>query len=440
MRTYKGYIKINGIDSYFIFSDFLLRITIANKENIGGWEHINSIVTDNKIQLIDFNGEKLTLFVEKYEYLWNDFGIHIAGFISYNSREENDVFDLKYNSLLFTHTVIDYFLSKRDISLINRYIDLLSKHRDTNRTSTSIEFLDSHIIKIKNKNYTLKFGTISDFEGDNDYPIFSNYFLVESNYNNIEVDDIIEIVYTIRSFLKLVSQSFVVNINHVRLNMNNSFENNTEYPAVFHLKPTIEIDVLKTRVLRYEDLKPGIENIFNQISENSICFRSLFSTNPNEIFLHDIVNICAAFESQFSHYEDKEQKDVKKKMLKYLEQTREDYSDKEKEHFDVILKSFSNVNNTLKKRLEIALNDFISLYREKYVEFGFKEDYSSLPERIVKARNAIAHGNLKHPMLIEAFTDTILLRAITYMLILRKAGISDKNIINCINKMSYFPH
>ena len=243
--------------------------------------------------------------------------------------------------------------------------------------------------------------------------------------------------------MQLISQSKTINFDFVSLSMQISpYNNSFIYDSKLYLKHEIGSDISKYRVFNYNNIKDGIENIFKQIITKQICFRSLFDSSTNEIHLHDIINICAAFESQFSlrnpKYNFKEQKEVKKKMINLLKESKESFSCGELEHFDYILQGFNNFNDTLKKRLEIALDEFINIYGEKNVKYGFKEDYHLLPERIKKARDALAHGNLEHPLTKSAFTDTELLRAIVYMLILQEAKIDDINIKECLQKMSRF--
>lgn len=50
-------------------------------------------------------------------------------------------------------------------------------------------------------------------------------------------------------------------------------------------------------------------------------------------------------------------------------------------------------------------------------------------------RSALDHGNTDYVITNQMFLDTQLLRAMTYMLILKEAGIDDQSIKRCIDKM-----
>ena len=212
-----------------------------------------------------------------------------------------------------------------------------------------------------------------------------------------------------------------------------------------------QTDLISRRgVLKFDNIKKGVTNIFEQIALNKICFRSLFQHDSNSYYMYDIMNACAAFEAQFEEtyknkFKFKEQSTVKSKMIKYIEDSRQNYSTEELEYFDAILNGFKNYRDTLKKRIEIALNEFKRIYeqinegeedRDYKIKQDFMHDYQSLPERIVNARNALDHGNLKYLITWSAFTDTELLRAVTYMLILQKAEIDDYDIMCCLEKMA----
>ena len=115
----------------------------------------------------------------------------------------------------------------------------------------------------------------------------------------------------------------------------------------------------------------------------------------NKITYADIMNICAAFELQFDvsvrhNYKYKEQEKVKKKIIKIIENSREtEFSDSEKIYFDEIIEGMKNV------------------------EYKFERNM---------------------------YWDAELLRAMVYMLILKTAGVSDKNkLFNTLKKLSKYP-
>ena len=200
----------------------------------------------------------------------------------------------------------------------------------------------------------------------------------------------------------------------------------------------------RERVLKYKDIKECIGNIFEQISKNQVYFRSLFNEDDTIIHTYDIMNICAAFEAQFAvfapKFEDKTKSNVKKKMVNHLLSHRTEYDDTETEYFDAILDWLKNFNDTLQKRLQIALDEFIRIYGEDDIDFDFSPEYKTMPKRIKDTRNALDHGNHTYQLTSLMFKDTELLRAITYMLILKKANMSDSNIRACLKRLSKFPY
>lgn len=50
-----------------------------------------------------------------------------------------------------------------------------------------------------------------------------------------------------------------------------------------------------------------------------------------------------------------------------------------------------------------------------------------MPERIKNSRNALDHGNVEYKFERQMYWDAELLRAMVYMLILKTAGVSDKD-------------
>mgnify|MGYP001157725492 FL=1 len=158
------------------------------------------------------------------------------------------------------------------------------------------------------------------------------------------------------------------------------------------------------------------------------------------------MNICAAFELQFDisvkqNYKYKEQEKVKKKIIKIIEDSREiQFSDSEKIHFDEILVGIKNVKEILKKRIDIVLQEFVQIYGDLNIKCDFEEDYVNMPERIKNSRNALDHGNVEYKFERQMYWDAELLRAMVYMLILKTAGVSDKDkLFNSVKKLSKYP-
>ena len=98
-----------------------------------------------------------------------------------------------------------------------------------------------------------------------------------------------------------------------------------------------------------------------------------------------------------------------------------------------------NAKETLKKRIDIVLQEFIEIYGEQNIKCDFEEDYVKMPERIKNSRNALDHGNVEYKFERNMYWDAELLRAMVYMLILKTAGVSDKDkLFNSVKKLSKY--
>ena len=161
------------------------------------------------------------------------------------------------------------------------------------------------------------------------------------------------------------------------------------------------------------------------------------------------MNVCAAFESQFDKtypsYKNKRFHKVKEDLLTELDVFKSNYKkDKESQMIlDEITLSVKNYKDILKSKLEYALKDFEKLYNTKIrehidIKFDFKDNYKDMPTRIKNARNKLDHGNTKVKISYDVLTDTILLRAVTYFMILKKAGLKRANIMKCIRKFTKY--
>ena len=201
--------------------------------------------------------------------------------------------------------------------------------------------------------------------------------------------------------------------------------------------------------MNFDDIKEKISEIFNEIINDNICFVSLFQYEENYISTIDIMNVCAAFESQFDKtypkYRNKRFHIVKEDLVAELNMFKSNYKKDKKSQIilDEIILSVKNYKDILKSKLEYALEDFEKLYNTKVrehtdIKFDFKDNYKDMPTRIKNARNKLDHGNTKVKISYDVLNDTILLRAITYFMILKKAGLKRINIMKCIRKFTKY--
>ena len=153
------------------------------------------------------------------------------------------------------------------------------------------------------------------------------------------------------------------------------------------------------------------------------------------------MNICASFESQFNNtypnFKNKDFKKVKKEIIEYLKIMPNNYNTSKLEEMNNIINGIKNYNDTLKSKLQYALEEFIKIYESGggKVNFDFGKDYINMPNRFKNARNALDHGNVKYELSNQEYFDVNLVRAIIYMMILKKIKLSDEQIKMCIRKI-----
>lgn len=93
-----------------------------------------------------------------------------------------------------------------------------------------------------------------------------------------------------------------------------------------------------------------------------------------------------------------------------------------------------NFSDTLKSKLQYALEDFVETYEKdkNRVEFDFGKNYIDMPNRLKNARNALDHGNTKYQLSNINYYDVELVRAIIYMMILKKINMPNEQIGKCV--------
>lgn len=442
---FNGYVDIDGAKYSYTFSDFVLSIHAGDRPGqYIGWEQCNQIVNDGWIHIWDLSQNELYLRVERPIYLSpGEYGYAISGYVRlfYLDRKSERNSPFICHNLLFKHPVVD-FLFDCDNEYIQRIISLFSSWSDDAGTYDTHTDRRTHKFSLSGTEYQIHFPTYCQYKYDTPFPFHVFNAIIIDNANIQGVNGVWKIANIVKLFLQLISQSRTINLDEVSLDFMSS-EN--LYNAWLYMRPEQNVSISnRERVLKYKDIKECIGKILDQIGGNQIYFRSLFNENDTIIHTYDIMNICAAFEAQFDilepQFKDKTLSDVKKKMVNHLTSHRTEYDDTEAVYFDTILNGLKNFNDTLQKRLQIALDEFVRIYGEDEISFDFSSEYRTMPKRIKDTRNALDHGNHTYQLTSLMFKDTELLRAITYMLILKRVNMSDTNIRACLKRLSKFPY
>jgi hypothetical protein len=342
-----------------------------------------------------------------------------------------------FKSISFSSLAIDYFIGHKN-GLLDKSINILSKFKNDENNDDEIEEPKKHKFIYKGNEYNLYFMTIGRFEFEKRFPfnIFSTLNIESSK--NINLDELYDLVNLIRLFLQFISNRRVIDIDEIFImKENESFDfNGTVKLNNFKL-----MEPSKWNIITYDLIKDNLSNLLQEIADNNICFRSLFNYESDKINSVDIMNICASFESQFNNtypnFKNKDFKKVKKEIIEYLKIMPNNYNTSELEEMNNIINGIKNYNDTLKSKLQYALEEFIKIYESGggKVNFDFGKDYINMPNRFKNARNALDHGNVKYELSNQEYFDVNLVRAIIYMMILKKIKLSDEQIKMCIRKI-----
>ena len=421
---------------------------------------------------MDYSG-KILLFDKKYNYIIKDFEMTII-----DSRNEllrnHELIDIvnkwieteiNEEKKLIVKLSYKYSNDNAVIMKIEAYAFILDfkfqrakKNDEIHKLSELIGTFDKQKIRKRNfkkyefvfnkKKYLLYFGINSFLTVDNKFmfDVF-NSLNIECE-DAITIDEIYELSIIVKKFLSFISNSRKVYVDEILINSYFN-ENNAYKSGKFYIEQGEREDLNWNKILNYDYLKDKIGEIFDEIINDNICFVSLFQYDKNYISAIDIMNVCAAFEGQFDKtypkYRDKKFSAVKKDIIENLEIFKLGYKKNREEQkiIDEIMLAVNNYKDILKSKLEYALRDFEKLYDTKVreyidIKFDFKDNYQDMPTRIKNARNKLDHGNTKVKINYDVLTDTILLRAITYFMILKTAGVSRKNIMKCIRKFTRF--
>ncbi len=433
---YNGKIVLNDKEYDYIIKDYEM-IIIDSK---------NDILRKNKLDTItgkwiDATAEydlKLKLLLSYKFSDSNSLKLNVEACLMMHDFEyEKDKSD-EVHKITIRSNALDYFYRPND-TYIKEVSEVIGSFQSTeDKRSYSPK---KYKISFNKKEYNVFFGVNSYLQVWEKFmfDVFSsmNFYCDEE----IQIDELLELVHIAKKFLSFISNSRKVYIDEILINATIGDE---QYRCgKFYINQSLNKNIESREVISYENIKNNIPQIFDEIIEDNICFISLFQYEENVINTIDIMNICAAFESQFNitykNYKDKNLKKVKKDILEAIENMKVNYSKIEDEYYNNIYNCIKFYKDTLKSKLEYALLQFEKLYETTKdparIGYDFTDDYKEMPNRIKQARNDLDHGN-NAKVTYKELRDTQLLRAIVYMMILKKAGVKDEIIMRCIRKFT----
>lgn len=435
-----GTIELVDNKMMFRLDAYELLISSTGGQRIG-WNKIKTIISDGWIKLKDFSENVIYAYIDDIEYLNFYEYKFILQFYLIDWHRKGKQHTFEFDHIWIKSDCLDYFFRnddkfKSDISvLISNWNGGKNNEEKSERNAVEIDVFDVKIL--------IKFTTM--IQGSNKpFPYDVRNVMVLEIKGTSDHELLHKLIQMTKIFFKFISVNSKVDIiNPIMIGCG---EDINEYTTMLYIRPDNVKHINPNRCLTYDDTECGLAVLLDMICNNEICFRSLFPCNEKEITYADIMNICAAFELQFDksvkkNYKYKEQEKVKKKMIKIIDDSREtQFSDAEKAHFDEIIIGMKNVKETLKKRIDLVLQEFIEIYGEENVKDGFEDDYVNMPERIKNSRNALDHGNVEYKFERIMYWDAELLRAMVYMLILKSAGVTDRDkLFNSIRKLSKYP-
>ena len=369
-----GIIKINKNTMMFRLDDY--KLTISNTEGkFTSLDDIKTIINDGWIKLEDFSKNVIYVYIEEIKYLnlyeyKCDLQFYVVDWYRKDKR-----YTFEFDHIWIKSDCLDYYFRndpkyKSDISnLINQWNGKkINDERIERNTVKMVAFNQKLLIDFK----TMIQGSDKPFPYD-----VKNVMVFEVNKTS-DQELLHNVIQMAKTFFKFISVNSKVDIiNPVMIGCGNDIN---EYTTMLYIKPDNVEHINPNRCLKYDDTKSGLAKLLTMICQNEICFRSLFPCNMNKITYADIMNICAAFELQFDvsvihNYKYKEQEKVKKKIIKIIEDSREtQFSDAEKIYCNEIIAGIKNVKETLKKRIDIVLQEFIRIYGELNIKCDFEED------------------------------------------------------------------
>lgn len=188
----------------------------------------------------------------------------------------------------------------------------------------------------------------------------------------------------------------------------------------------------------WNDLYNVAGNIFKAIYENNIFLDNLPKKRIERIVTssNSITYDCAAFEFEFRKYYSSERKqdtntliiedNVRNKLQALLNST----TGKEKSYYRNFLKHLSQ--ETLQGNIKYMFEKFSELFTEIQNKLKLHASFQLISEECAGMRNTIDHGKKDRQITRDIAGYYVLLRALIYVMQLKRLGLDDENLRKCI--------
>ena len=306
---YIGNIVIDGDTYLFYLADYKIRIicNCAQNQKLSYRKIIAYLGDDWWINVYDFENRNLAIKVDNIDYaLLNKCMLSVEGYFVTSSFEKGNTASdqAQFRNICIRNDIIDYMF-RNDREYLE---DVIYSLNDWNKCRLDIpepkEKYSPIDLQINGEKYNMKFKVM--VQGST---------IIISSDNNGTLKEAWYVVKLMRLFLKFISQSGGVNFKE-KIYVYQDDINTCD--TFLYLRNEENVSIIRERVLEYTDIEMGISKLITLIDNNGILFRSLFPIDKDIISYKDIMNICAAFESQAPDFADNEQRNVRRKMVRKI--------------------------------------------------------------------------------------------------------------------------
>lgn len=280
------------------------------------------------------------------------------------------------------------------------------------------------------------------------------------NFNKLKnIDEIVEYYIKIEKLFGFLNNRQHVVFSEINLYSDIRFHDEIfdkirkDY-VTFHLyineKENVKYDLPnKYKQIQIKDLFEHMEDLYNEINNNSFIYNSLPKNSYDSEHLDNntFINITSAFESEFDRAypnykanKNANYKRVKNKILKYIEDCKLSETNHTIKYIDNFYNSINNLEGTLPEQICYALKEYTKplekIKQRLFVYYKITNvNNGELAQTFADKRNSIAHGKE-----IKEFTDMevvsyVLVERLIYCLLLKRVGFSIAEINIILDKI-----
>lgn len=452
-KKYDGYIKYNEEDFIFTFEKNILNLFPSkDKEKDPLTSQIDAFLFNPSTNITltgKTNCNRQIIFL-KLNFHLRENGVlysYVPAFIiSKNNLSDIEIDDIK--TIKFDGEIINKFYNPNIIIDKSKSSNLMQSDNMIVALKPQKEVTEK--IKWNDINISISIG-INNGADKNSLGIINSFLRLEFN-DIINIDEIVKYYVIIKNFFKFLYFRNAIVFDNVLLGKKD------EKGLYYYVGSLVVSDYIEDKEIQtknnilYQEIKDYLPNILETVTSKN--FYNLHFPNTQKDISYvkpdGFLLVASGFENifrsafpSFLSKKDKNYDDIKKETLEFLESKIKKYKGinrLKKKYVERFKYNIEKLDGNLEEKIKFCFMEYDSIITNlklkiKKINNLEKVKDDEMIEKYVEKRNCLAHGNIDNSFSNEDIACHCIIKALIYLIILKKTNMKDTEISHILLKM-----